>query len=150
MLSGFFVVPVASIREAYAHLQDLPRDKPSLDFIILDDQSEAHAEDLSRRLQTMNNGSLRDTQIVHLYTPTADTLNGLAKFNSSIPNVTKMTKPPRQARLLHLLSDLKNLPSVPSHTTASDVGAALKDISSARRTLFGNVLIAEGKFRLCI
>lgn len=144
MLSGFFVASVASLEEAYTHLRATPPVHTSLDFIILDDQSEAHAEALAHFVRTVHGGAIAGAQIVHLYTPTTDRLSGLASFNTITAGVTKMTKPPRQARLLHALADLKHLPSVLPAATRSDVEAALRDIAAARRTLFGNVLIAEG------
>lgn len=144
MLSGFFVTCVTTLEEARAYLQQTPPVHTSLDFIILDDQSEAHAEELARTVALAQDDALRTAQVVHLYTPTTDSLSSLVSFNSTVAGVTKITKPPRQARLLRTLADLKHLPGVAPAAVPTDVEKALKDLAAVRRTLFGNVLIAEG------
>jgi hypothetical protein len=64
--------------------------------------------------------------------------------NSTIPGVAKMTKPPRLARLLQMLADLNNLPHPLVSHQPSEITKAIEDLAKAQRTLYGNVLIAEG------
>jgi hypothetical protein len=143
IFSGFHVTSVSSIQEAEAHLQSFGDSHNSLDFLILDDQSETRADNLARYLHSLELIALQDTKIIHLYTPTTS-LSGHAIFSSKTPGVVKMTKPPRTARLLQTLAGLKDLPHVTSLTQASDVVRAMEDLAAAQRTLFGNVLVAEG------
>jgi len=55
----------------------------------------------------------------------------------------KMTKPPRKARLLQTLAGLKDLPNAMPSTKASEIVKAIDDLTAVKRTLFGNVLVAE-------
>ncbi|PPQ67388.1 hypothetical protein CVT25_005967 [Psilocybe cyanescens] len=144
MLAGFFVKLLSSIQETTQHLEAyFSSESGPLDFVILDDQSETHADDLARYLHSSNLKCFDETKVIHLYTPTTSR-SGQAIFgNSTIPGVVKMTKPPRLARLLQTLATLKNLPHpLISHHT-SEVSKAIEDITIAQRTLYGNVLIAE-------
>ncbi|KAH7929368.1 dual-domain HisK/Mak2 protein kinase [Leucogyrophana mollusca] len=146
MLDGFDVITVNSPEETAAYLAGISSDSPELDFVILDDQSEHHADELVQYLTSLRKDALKNTKVVHLYTPTTDTLSrhtGPAMFNSNTPGVTKMTKPPRKARLLQTLASLKDHPDSFIPPPPTDVAKAMEDISAAQRTLFGNVLIAE-------
>lgn len=140
MLEGFDATAVTSIIDVENHLRSFgPLHRP-LDFIVLDSQFETDAEQLARSLPSMNPTAFRETKILHLYTPTT---NLHSVFGNSIPGVIKMTKPPRKARLLQALANLKELPNtVKAHV--SDVTQAMEDLAAAQRTLFGNVLVAEG------
>jgi len=143
MLQGFYVKAVSSAQEARHYLQTIPGDGPPLDFVILDDQSETHGDELARLLHATSIPTFKETKVINLYTPTTSSSGQAVFSNSKIPGVMKMTKPPRMARLLQTLANLKNLPHlvVPHHT--SEVTKAMEDIDNAQRTLFGNVLIAE-------
>jgi hypothetical protein len=146
MLTGFKVQLATNLPEAHQHLHSFTDTDPSLDFVILDDQSEIRADDLARHLHALGLKPFNDTKIIHLYTPTTSG-SGIAVFsNSTIPGVVKMTKPPRLARLLQTLADLKNLPHPVISHHPSEVVKAIEDLANAQRTLYGNVLIAEGKF----
>lgn len=142
MFNGFHVTLISSIPDTKVHLRGLLDSHPPLDFLILDDQSEAHADDLARFLHALRFKALQETKLIHLYTPT--TSSGHAVFSSNTPGVIKMTKPPRTARLLQTLAGLKDLPNTISSTQASDVAKAIEDMAAAQRTLFGNILVAEG------
>jgi len=144
MLNGFSVKTVQDLDEAQQFLQSYPTLNPAVDFVILDDQSEAHADDLARYLHSLGFQAFAETKIIHLYTPTTSSSGNALFANSTIPGVVKMTKPPRQARLLQTLASLKNLPYPSIYHPSSDVSKAMEDIASAQRTLYGNVLIAEG------
>lgn len=146
MLSGFYITSVSSIQDAEAHLRNRRPLHSPLDFLILDDQSETHAEELASFLHSLRSTTFQDTQIIHLYTPTTDSLSGHAIFNSTTPGVVKMTKPPRKARLLQTLAGLKDLPNAVTTSRATDVTRAMEDLAAAQRTLYGNVLVAEGDF----
>lgn len=143
MLEGFDVALSQTLQYAETYLRNYPSDSPLLDFVVLDDQSEVHAEELSRLLPALNNSSLRNTKIIHLYTPTTN-LSSHAMFGSNTPGVLKITKPPRRARLLQTLATCKNLPNMMTSIPAGQVTKTLEDLASVQRTLFGNVLVAEG------
>ncbi|KAF4623556.1 hypothetical protein D9613_002054 [Agrocybe pediades] len=143
MLQGFVVQTAQSIGEAQSLLRSYASMNATLDFVILDDQSEAHADELARYLHSLRTQSFAETKVIHLYTPTTSSSGSALLANSTISGVVKMTKPPRQARLLQTLASLKNLPYPSIYHPSSDVSKAMEDISSAQRTLYGNVLIAE-------
>ena len=109
MLSGFSTAAVSSLDEAEAALKEITSLQSPLDFVILDDQSEAHADQLACFLKSLECYSLRDTKLIHLYTPTVDSVSGHAVLSSITPGVIKVTKPPRRARLLQTLARSKNL-----------------------------------------
>lgn len=143
MLAGFDIISASSVDAARSIIEAQGPKQQPLDVIILDDQYEKHAEELSIFIRSLGYPPLQNTKILHLYTPTTD---GQALFSKDTPGVVKMTKPPRKARLLQTLAGLKHVSYVVSNTTqAKDAAKALEDLASSRRTLFGNVLIAEGK-----
>jgi len=146
MFSGFDVTLKSSIQDTKEHLQANKNSTSLLDFIILDDQSESHVEDLYAFFHSLDSPALRAVTLIHLYTPTASA-TGYAVFDSTTPGVVKMTKPPRTARIFQMLAGLKDLPNTvtlaPHQST--DVSKAMEDLAVAQRTLFGNVLIAEGR-----
>ena len=146
MFSGFDVTLKPSIQDMEAHLRTYKDSTSLLDFIILDDQSESHVEDLYAFFHSLNSLALRSVKLIHLYTPTASA-TGHAVFDSTTPGVIKMTKPPRTARMLQMLTRLKDLPNTMSLAPhqSTDVSKAMEDLAVAQRTLFGNILIAEGR-----
>ena len=146
MLRGFVVTSTSSIQEALDILDRFSSTdpRPRLDFVILDDQSEAHADDLAHCISSLDVQAFQDTKVIHLYTPTTRDSGQTVFANSTISGVVKMTKPPREARLLQTLAGLKNLPNYISSNQTSDVAKAMEDLAAAHRTLFGNILIAEG------
>ena len=144
MLRGFVVTSTSSIQDTLDSLGRYPTIDSGLDFVILDDQSEAHADNLAHRLSSLAVQAFRETKVIHLYTPTTSDSGQAVFANSTISGVLKMTKPPREARLLQTLAGLKNLPNCISSNQTSDVAKAMEDLAAAQRTLFGNVLIAEG------
>ncbi|RDB29051.1 Peroxide stress-activated histidine kinase mak2 [Hypsizygus marmoreus] len=143
MFSGFYVTLVSSIPEAEVHLHAHKTSSTPLDFIILDDQSEQHVTDLLRFMNSMTSPILRETKLIHLYTPTTSRTGHAVFGNSTISGVVKMTKPPRKARMLQTLASLKNLPNTMTTIKATDISKAMDDLAAAQRTLFGNVLVAE-------
>lgn len=143
ILPGFSTVLASTVADTETYLRKLGDGNIPVDFIILDDQSESRAEDMMKFLQSLNYTTLQETKVIHLYTPTTS-LSGRSIFGSNNPGVVKMTKPPRTARLLQILAGLKNLPNTFSTAPSSDVVRAMDDLAAAQRTLFGNVLIAEG------
>ena len=83
MLSGFFVTSVSSIDQAQQHIREAQSTYPPLDFILLDEQSEARADELCRILHQFPNDPYKSTQLVHLYTPTTDSVTGQSTFASN-------------------------------------------------------------------
>ncbi|EIW86383.1 dual-domain HisK Mak2 protein kinase [Coniophora puteana RWD-64-598 SS2] len=142
MLAGFDVASVDCFEEIKFHLNQRQSGQ-ALDYIILDDQSDHNCAEVSQRIGPGKGVALEETRVIQLYTPTVDHLGGPATFHSATPGVVKMTKPPRRLRLLHLLASLKNNDESLVSTPSTDVSKAMDAISTARRTLFGNVLIAE-------
>lgn len=143
MFSGFLVTLVASIQSAEVQLHAYKNSLTSLDFIILDDQSESHVDDLVRFLHSLNSPALRETKLIHLYTPTTSRAGQTVFGRSATPGVVKMTKPPRKSRMLQTLAGLKNLPNTISSSQTTDIARAVEDLAAAQRTLYGNVLVAE-------
>jgi len=143
MLNGFPATFTSSIEETEVYLKSV-RPHHSLDFIILDDQSELHADNLARLLRSLECSALQNTKIIHLYTPQINSLSGLAQFSSSTPGVVKITKPPRKARLLQTLAELKNVSNSISGSHTTGANKFVEDPTPAQRTLYGNVLVAEG------
>ena len=146
MLDGFSVIAVSSIHEAEQHLRSSEFVSQQLDFVLLDDQSETRADDLARVLRTLPYPSLRDTKIIHLFTPTTDNLAGAPMLRNdmeTVPGIVRMTKPPRQLKLLQTLAGLKNvLDQVPTKPIVN-ASELREEEALAQRTLFGNVLVAE-------
>ncbi|KAF9056453.1 histidine kinase [Panaeolus papilionaceus] len=142
MLSPFHVQLMPTVDAVHAYLKSYGESEP-LDFIILDHQSDALADDLAHYLHGLSDQQFSETKILHMYTPTTSTSGSGIFPTSSIPGVIKMTKPPRQVRLLHTLAELKNLPHTVSTYHTSEVNKAIQDIINAQRRLQGNVLIAE-------
>ena len=143
MLQRFSVKLVSSIEDMRECLKAF--NKPCLDFVILDNQPMTSADELAQQLQASGLPYFAETKIIHLYTPTCSA--GQAVFaNNSIAGVIRMTKPPRLARLLQTLAQAKNL----SFTIGLQNPGMPKDSEEPNheRTLYGNVLIAEGKFHL--
>lgn len=142
MLLGFDVLSFASIDETRSYLESFTEATQPLDFLVLDDQSETHADMLNQLIQEMRIPPFQDTKLIHLYTPTTSSSGHAIFAKSNKPGLMKMTKPPRQGRLLQTLAGLKNLPVViPLHPT--DISKANEDLVAVQRTLYGNVLIAE-------
>lgn len=146
MFSSFNTILTSSLKDAESHLQVQKHSPSVLDFIIIDDQTEKHVEDLYTFVHSLNSHALQAVKFIHLYTPTPSA-SGYAIFDSTTPGVTKMTKPPRTARILQTLAGLKDLPNTITlpPNQSSDVSRAAEDLAAAQRTLFGNVLVAEGQ-----
>ncbi len=139
--TGFNVTLLPTLQDVEMHLRGFTNLQPPLDFIILDDQSDDNANDLARFLKSLHVNTLQDTKVIHLYTPITHVSRPI--FGTAMPGVVKMTKPPRQTRLLQLLANLKNVPSAmisPSAPPSPEKSAN----PPPQRTLYGNVLIAEG------
>ncbi|TRM62878.1 histidine kinase [Schizophyllum amplum] len=140
--AGFNITLMSSLREAKARLPIIGSAPVQLDFVLLDDQSERHVDEFTGFMVNLNLTGLAETKIMHLYTPTANR-SSTSVFSTSSDRIIRMTKPPRTARLLQLLAELKSLQTVASAQPRSDVSKALDDLTTAQRTLFGNVLVAE-------
>lgn len=144
MLINFSVTVASSIEEIEARLVDEDFIQNQLDFIIVDHQSESRVDELSHFLLSLRSSSTEDTRIIHLYTPTAATIAQTPSWGQPQAGLVRMTKPPRCIRLLQTLAELKGVSSDLPIVHNSDVSKALDNLAIAQRTLFGNVLIAEG------
>jgi len=133
---------VSTLADAETRLRAFGNSHAPLDFVILDDQSETHADEIATFLRSLGVSSLQETKIIHMYTPTMNR-SSHSIFSSNTPGVVKMTKPPRQARILQALAGLKDLPNAMPSTQFSHIARAMDSIATAKRTLFGNVLVAE-------
>ncbi|KAJ7655307.1 dual-domain HisK/Mak2 protein kinase [Mycena polygramma] len=142
MFDGFHVTLVSSLADAESRLREFGSSHAPLDFVILDDQSETHADEIATFLRSLGVTALQETKIIHMYTPTMNR-SSHSIFSSNTPGVVKMTKPPRQARILQTLAGLKDLPNAMPSTQFSHIARAIESLSTAKRTLFGNVLVAE-------
>lgn len=140
MLDGFPVISAGSVGAAEGYLRD-PGSSP-VDFIILDSQSENGADELSRYLHSISSDRFKETKLIHLYTPTNDSLSGHTGFRSDSPGVIRMTKPPRRSRLLQTLLSSKHPSMRP--TAGGEIVREDSEAALAHRTLYGTVLVAEG------
>jgi hypothetical protein len=118
-----------------------------LDCVILDHQAEAIADGVARLLESLHSPALRNTKLIHLYTPVTDTISSNSMFGNSTSGIIRMTKPPRKARLLQALAKLRELPPETYADLRSAVTSIVEEPPESQRTLFGNVLIAEGERR---
>ena len=132
ILKGLVLEPATSIEEAENKLRKAHSLHRPMDFLILDDQSEVHLNYLTRLLQILSNTKSTPTQLIHFHTFTTGS-TGVTN-----PNVVKMSKPPRTCELLTKLDELSRLLS--PRTTKGNT----PNNTTAPRTLYGNVLIAEG------
>lgn len=145
MLDGFDVSAVSTVEELEQTLHSAePSDTP-LDCVILDHQAEATADGIARLLGSIHSPVLKDTKLIHLYTPVTDAISANPVFANSTPDIIRMTKPPRKARLLQALAKLRNLPPETYADLRSTTTLAVEEPPESQRTLFGNVLIAEGE-----
>ncbi|KAJ7102419.1 dual-domain HisK/Mak2 protein kinase [Mycena belliarum] len=142
MFIGFHVALVSTLSDAEIRLRAFENSDAPLDFVILDDQSETHADEIATFLRSLGVSALQETKIIHMYTPTMNR-SSHSIFSSNTPGVVKMTKPPRQARILQTLAGLKDLPNEMPAAQFSHVARAIESITTAKRTLYGNVLVAE-------
>ncbi|GLB36534.1 putative GAF domain containing protein [Lyophyllum shimeji] len=143
MFNGFYVILTSSIQDAKTNVEGHRNKAIPLDFLILDDQTEQHVEDLLRFLHTPDCTALRETKLIHLYTPTTSRTGHAVFGTTTTPGVVKMTKPPRKARVLQTLAGLKELPNTIKQVPSTTISKAMQDVAAAQRTLYGNVLIAE-------
>ncbi|KAJ7124823.1 hypothetical protein C8R43DRAFT_1090617 [Mycena crocata] len=139
---GFHVTVVSTLADAEMRLRAFGNSHAALDFVILDDQSETHADEIATFLRSLGVSALQETKIIHMYTPTMNR-SSHSIFSSNTPGVVKMTKPPRQARILQTFAGLKDLPNAMAPTQFSHIARAIESLSTVKRTLFGNVLVAE-------
>ena len=145
MLDGFLVVVFTSIEEIEANLQTVDSKRNVVDFIIVDHPVESRVDELARVHRATKSASTSATRIIHLFTPTSETLSRQSTSGSESvqTGVVRMTKPPRRARMLQLLSNLKDGKRVQIGAHSDPLRVA-REQTVARRSLFGNVLIAEG------
>ena len=146
MLDGFEVSAVSTVEGLEASLRLAETSNTKLDCIILDHQAEAAADGIARLLESLHSPMLRDTKLIHLYTPVTDSISSNPVFGNNTSGIIRMTKPPRQARLLQALAKLRKLPLETYADLRSTTTLAVEEPPESQRTLFGNVLIAEGEW----
>ena len=145
MLDGFDVFAVSTVEDLEQTLHSVkPSDTP-LDCVILDHQAEATADGIARLLESLHSPVLKDTKLIHLYTLVTDAISANPMFASNTSDIIRMTKPPRKARLLQALAKLRNLPPETYADLRSTTALTVEEPPESQRTLFGNVLIAEGE-----
>lgn len=145
MLDGFEVSTVSTAEELEASLRLAETSNMNLDCIILDNQAEAAADGIARLMESLHSPMLKDTRLIHLYTPVTDSISSNPVFGNSTSGIIRMTKPPRKARLLQALAKLRNLPLETYADLRSTTALTVEEPPESQRTLFGNVLIAEGE-----
>jgi hypothetical protein len=145
MLDGFDVSTVLTLEELEKYLRSVKSSDTPLDCVILDHQTEAAADGVVRLLESFHSPVLKDTTLIQLYTPVTDTISSNPMFGNSTSVIIRMTKPPRKARLLQALAKLRKLPPETYADLRSSVALTVEELPESQRTLFGNVLIAEGE-----
>ena len=145
MLDGFDVSAVSTVEELEPTLHSAKSSDTPLDCVILDHQAEATVDGIARLLESIHSPVLKDTKLIHLYTPVTDTIPTKPVFANNTSDIIRMTKPPRKARLLQALAKLRNLPPETYADLRSTTNSTVEEPPESQRTLFGNVLIAEGE-----
>lgn len=149
ILTGFKLTLLKSIEEIGPSIQQAEADQEIVAFILVDDQSERNVEEVINALRARDSSITRDTKIIHVFTPTSEFLSNHRSGRVDQAGLVRITKPVRTLRLLQTIAHLKNI------GTSTDAGSLSETLrlddpkqEGSRRTLFGNVLIAEGKY-LC-
>ncbi|KZT42789.1 hypothetical protein SISSUDRAFT_979545 [Sistotremastrum suecicum HHB10207 ss-3] len=140
MLGRFHLIVVNSTAEAEKALQDLATANETLDFVVADHQSESKIDELSKILA--GSSAFSSCNLIHLYTPTAETLSRHPSWRNTTSGVVRLHKPPRTLKLLQQLATLKGITVDASMVRQSDVSQAIEGLAT-ERTLYGKVLIAE-------
>jgi AmiR/NasT family two-component response regulator len=143
MLLGLEVTLLDSMEQVTDAIRLAASDKKTIDFIIMDSQSETAVDEVAQLLSESEH--FFDCKIIHLYTPTPTSLSKDPNWGGNSSVVVKSHKPPRTLRLLHLLASIKGIPSDKEFSRQLDPSQVEAELSAAKRTLYGNVLIAEGK-----
>jgi CheY-like chemotaxis protein len=146
MLDGFEVSAVSTVEELEASLRLAETSDTNIDCIILDHQAEEAADGIARLMESLHSPMLRDTKLIHLYTPVMDSISSNPVFGNGASGIIRMTKPPRKARLLQALAKLRKLPLETYADLRSTTTLTVDEPPASQRTLFGNVLIAEGEW----
>jgi hypothetical protein len=161
ILAGFTLTVVSSTEGAISYINNEALMHRSLDFIIVDEQSDARVEDVAHSLEEHPSCSL--TKILHLYIPTSEILGRRPAVladpkKQSIQDkltarIIRSTKPPRRAKILQLLGSLNDSsrdcvlspPDRQGLKKGSGRGGDLLDLPRLEPPkIRGNVLIAEG------
>lgn len=111
-----------------------------IDFIFFDDQIESGVECL---IQELENIGFFETKVIHLHTPMIGQLGQPVFPLDKHQNIFRLTKPARKFRILQAVAELKNVPNKLSSLPAFGL-PKVEEAQVAQRTLYGNVLIAEG------
>ena len=133
MLSGLNTTIHGSVVDTEVALRQDQANDRLFTILILDDQSEDHATYLIRVLDSLNPRNPPRSVLIHLYTFTKGSVVGRN------PNVVKVSKPPRTLDLMRKLVEVsqKSVSKIPSPNRIPE--------PPSTRTLYGRVLIAEGK-----
>lgn len=160
ILTGFTLTVVSSTEGAISYINNEALMHRSLDFIIVDEQSDARVEDVAHSLEEHPSCSL--TKILHLYIPTSEILGRRPAVladptKQSIQDkltarIIRSTKPPRRAKIIQLLGSLNDssrdsVLSPPDRGLKRGLGKGgdLLDLPRLEPPkIRGNVLIAEG------
>lgn len=141
ILNEFHLFSTTAASALKDRIQEHVTARTPIDFIVLDDQTEGGAERLTQELWKIG---FKETKVIHLYTPTISRTGQPVFPTNKHPSIFRLTKPPRKSRVLQVLAELKNLPNKLSASPTSELTKAIEEVSTAQRTLYGNVLIAEG------
>lgn len=150
ILTGFDLTCLKSIEEVGPFIQSCVAGLKRIDFVLLDDQSELSVQGVVKMLNPTHASSSNNVKTIHLFTPTSEFLSTYRTEESNQSGLLRMTKPVRTHRLLQTLANMKNIGSNTGTSASSVVPPMPKDVhdtkEAAKRTLYGNVLIAEGRF----
>lgn len=150
ILSGFILTLLKGIEEIGSCIQKTAEEQVKVDFIVIDHQSERSVEDVSSILHATKSPHIADAKTIHLFTPTSEFLSSQRPQGTDQIDLVRMTKPVRTLRLLQTIADLKNvgknadMSAEPVATRGASESIAERQ-EGPSRTLYGNVLIAEGK-----
>ena len=105
MLDVFLVAAFRSIEDIETNLRIVDSKRNVVGFVMVDHPVESRVDEIAQDLQDTISASTSATRIIHLFTPTSETLSRNSTFGSESTQtgfVSRMTMPLRRSRMLRL------------------------------------------------
>jgi hypothetical protein len=140
MLSGLDLTRAPAVVEGLVDiLEEAQQANRKFDFVIIDSQADDVVKAIVELLDS--SPSLAGCHVIHYFTPTPETLS---RDTGHVPleRLVRTHKPPRTLKLLQRLTSIKGYTS--DRFAGADGNNEMITLAPSKRTLYGNVLIAEG------